>query len=263
MKHCFTAVAFLTFAIIFPGAAIGRAFDESETTGSAQEIKEAQKTAQHFVKRMQQTRDVSVLYREMFLQDFTSHFLSEGEIVPRVVYRRLTRSDRQRLFAAFYNFAYLSAVLVISEHDDLDTVSTADRSTGRFLLPSSISRKLKGFIPGDSELRLTNTRRLRRFLTEFEVVLAEARAHLKRSRIEQSSEFQRQIAVSRDELGNGLNYRVRVYTGGMDVKDCEPLIGFSGARKFYRVELPLLVGMILVRDGDRMKIVRLTFADGD
>jgi len=94
------------------------------------------------------------------------------------------------------------------------------------------------------------------------MAVAEAIRYLKRRDIEQTAQFQRRLKTN-DTFGTGINYRVRVYTGGQNVKDCEPLVEFPESYRFIRVELPLLIGAIFIRDGEQMKIVRLTFVDGD
>jgi len=94
-----------------------------------------------------------------------------------------------------------------------------------------------------------------------EKVLAEARVHLIQQGIEQTPEFQRELDDKVTDTG--IEYRVRAYIGGGNIKDCEPLIGFPANQKFYRVEIPLMMGVILAKVNGQMKIVRLTYVDGD
>jgi hypothetical protein len=133
----------------------------------------------------------------------------------------------------------------------------------RTLLPHSTILKLKRALHlrnGETELKTYEQFRL--FMPAIEKALAEARAYLKRRGLEQTPEFQKHL-ISNERLGTGVNYRVRAYIGGQNIKDCDPLVGFASNQKFFRVELPLLIAAILTKDGEQLKIVRLTFVDGD
>lgn len=233
---------------------------EEEVEADAQEIGMAQETARRFVSRMQHTRDVAALFDELFLPNFISHLVSE-EGLPPILYSRLTNTERQRFFVVQWNLNYLSSIAIISEHDDMGIVTGERKSNSRMLLPYSVALKLRRALKsGGTELK--SYKQFRAFLPAMEKSLAEARFYLKRRGMEQTPGFQKKLNP-RDELGSSIYYRVRVYIGGENVKDCEPLVGFPKSQKFFRVELPLLIGAILVKDGNRMRIVRLTIVDGD
>ena len=235
---------------------------QAEEEGTVREIKEAQEAARRFVVRMQQTRDVGALINELFLPGFVSHFVSE-EGVSHSLYSRLSRSERERLFVVIYNLHYVSAITIMSDYDDMKVVYEEKTLKPRLLLPHSTLLKLRRALRqyfGKTEL--TSYQQIRSLLAAMETAVAEAIRYLKRRDIEQTAEFQRRVTTS-DTLGSGINYRVRVYTGGQNVKDCEPLVGFPENYRFIRVELPILLGAIFIRDGEQMKIVRLTFVDGD
>jgi hypothetical protein len=262
MKHGFTSAVLLVIAILLIGGKTGFGQIENEVSESSPHILRAQKTAQQFVRRIQQTRDVSALFDELFLPEFISHFSSQSEVASPAVYSRLTNTERKRLFAAVYNFAYLSAIAIIGDYDDMDIVFGERSSNPKLLLPNSIILELKRALPPTNAFPIRSYRRMRDYLIKIERALDKAQVHLRSSHFEQTPEFQSKLVVG-DKLGYGINYRVRTYVGGRNIKDCGPLTGFSKNRRFFRVELPLLVGMILVKDGRRMKIVRLTFVDGD
>ena len=254
MKRRLITVAFLIWAATF--FHIGNVLaQEEDVEASPQEIEEAQESAQRFVSRMQQTRDVGALFDELFSADFISHFVSD-DFVPPSLYSRLSHTERQRLFAAIYNLHYLSAVAIMSDHDDMKVVTGERKSNLKILLPHSTLVKIRRAfrLLGGEDNRMTSYRRFR--------ILAEARAYLKEHEIERTAEFQRRLAPG-NGLGTGIDYRVRTYIGGQNIKDCEPMAGFPKNQKFFRVELPLLIAAIFVRDGEQMKIVRLTYADGD
>jgi hypothetical protein len=262
MKRRLMAAALLLCAVVFI-AAVSISAQEREVEASPQEIEAAQAAARRFVNRLMETRDVTALFDELFLQDFISHFTTDYPIPPSL-YARLSQRERRRFFAATYNMHYLSAVVIMSDHSDTDFVYSLGKPGSKMLLPRSTLMKFRRAIKllGDEETPMMSYGRFRVFLTAIEKALTEARAHLKRLEIEKTTEFQRELAP-RNGLGTGVDYRVRAYMGGQNIKDCEPLTGFPENQKFFRVELPLLMGAILVRDGERMKLVRLTFVDGD
>ena len=254
-----TAVLSLWVALF---ASISCCVAQTEEEATVKEIKEAQEAARHFVVRMQQTRDVGALIDDLFLPGFVSHFVSE-EGLSASLYSRLSRSERERLFVVTYNLHYLSAITIMSDYDDMKVIDEEKTLKPRLLLPYSTLLKLRRALRqsfGTTEL--TSHQQIRAFLPAMEMAVAEAIRYLKRRDIEQTSQFQRRLKTN-DPFGTGINYRVRVYTGGQNVKDCEPLVEFPESYRFIRVELPLLIGAIFIRDGEQMKIVRLTFVDGD
>ena len=259
MKLRFMLGTFFTWVMLFIAINPSVAQD-TEVEARPQEIAMALETARHFVSRMQQTRDVAALFDELFLPDFIQHFVSEEGLYPKL-YARLTHTERQRFFIMQWNLNYLSSISIISEHDDMDVVTGEGKPKPKMLLPYSVALKLRRALKS-AGTELKTYRQFRIFLPAMEKALAEARFHLRRRGIEQTPEFQRELDSSED-LGSGINYRVRVYIGGKNVKDCEPLAGYPKDQKFFRIELPLLMGAILVKNGNRMKIVRLTIVDGD
>jgi hypothetical protein len=67
---------FAAALILFATLTGVEAQQESEQPISEQERTDAQRVARQFVRRTQQTRDVNQLIRELFLQNFISHFVS-------------------------------------------------------------------------------------------------------------------------------------------------------------------------------------------
>ena len=235
-------------------AADGESFTE-------QEQREAQQTAQLFVKRMQETRDVAPLIDELFLSDFVSHFVSSDDSVSPVLYARLTGTERLRLFIAQVNLSYLITLDIKSEKKRNYSEGEADRAAFKSILPAAVAERLRTVAWRDGELRFSSYQDFQSRLPELEKLLSEARDYLIKCGIEQTPEFRRTLDDT--VQGTGVNYRVRMYVGGEEIKDCEPLAGFPPTQKFFRVETPLLMGLILVKAGGRMKIVRVTGVDGD
>ena len=227
-----------------------------------QDEREAQNIAQEFVKRFQKTRDVEVLTKDMFLDNFISHFVSGDKTVPLSLYLRLTNNERFRLFVIQSNISYLQAIDVLWRPEKkYESDEENARLAFQSILPNTLAEKIKTIAFRGGRLAFADYRDFRLRLPEIEKVLAEARSHLIKQGIEQTPKFQKELD---DTITNeGINYRVRTYIGGDDIKDCERLVGFPKNQKFYRVETPLFLGVILVKVKNQMKIVRLTVVDGD
>lgn len=256
-------IPLLAVAAILFAPATNSAFRQEEPQPiSAGERLEAQQAAQLFVSRMQQTRDVTALIDELFLPDFIAHFISaDCECIPLSLYSRLSKNERLRWFAALNNYSYLVTLDVLhgptrNPYDDKYLDSFFKR-----ILPDKLAEQLQKLSPQESDFQITDYQAFQALLTPLEKLLAEARAHLIRQGVEQTTEFQKELDDKVTDTG--IDYRVRAYIGGENIKDCEPLIGFPASQKFYRVETPLMMGVILIKDGGRMKIVRLTIVDGD
>lgn len=238
------------------------AWQEEEQPISDREVREAQQAAQRFVRRIQQTRDVAPLIRELFAPDFVSHFVSSDcECMSQELYSRLSKSERIRWFVALNNLSYLVTLDVLHGPSRNPEDKNYRASSFKGILPDKIAEELQKLMVHENDYQVKDYRAFRSLLTRMEKVLAEARAHLVRQGIEQTPEFQRELA---DKVtGTGIDYRVRAYVGGQNIKDSGPLIGFPSRQKFYRVEIPLMMGVILTKVRGRMKIVRLTYVDGD
>jgi hypothetical protein len=229
---------------------------------SPQEKEEVQRAAQLFVRRMQQTRDVAPLINELFAPNFISHFVSgDCECIPPQLYSRLSRTERLRWFVALNNFSYLITLDVLQGPTRNPEDENYLASTFKRILPDKTAEELQNLMPQENDFQIEDYQAFRSLLIHMEEVLAEARAHLIQQGIEQTPEFQRKLD---DKVTDrGIEYRARAYIGGGNIKDCEPLIGFPTNQKFYRVETPLMMGVILTKVNEQMKIVRLTYVDGD
>jgi hypothetical protein len=246
--------------ILFLSASTVAAGDESEKPMSEQERSQAQRTAQRFVRRMQQTRDVNALIPELFLPNFVSHFVSGESDYPEHC-ARFSQSERRRWFVAHYNISYLIALDVLQSSDRNPSDPGYEASIFKSFLPDKLAERLQTIAPHELDVQCKDYPSLRPILVRAERALADARAYLLRKRIEQTPEFQKRLD---DKITNfGIDYRVRAYLGGGNVKDCPMLIGFPPRQKFYRVEIPLFIGVILVKHAKQMKIVTLTYVDGD
>jgi len=211
---------------------------------------------------MHKTRDVAPLIRELFLPNFISHFVAgDCECMSPHFYSRLSKRERIRWFVALNNFSYLITVDVLHGRDLNPSDEGYDASAFKGVLPDKTAENLQRIVPDKIDDQIKDNKVFRSLLSRVEKALAEARLHLIRRGIEQTPEFQRRLddRVTNTDIG----YRVRAYIGGDNIKDCEQLVGFPSKQKFYRVEVPLMMGVILVKHGKRMKIVKLTYVDGD
>lgn len=237
-------------------------FAMDEVPLTEQEKCEAQQAAQHFVKRMQKTRDVSLLFEELFLPDFISHFVSDAdESISASLYSQLTQAERRRLFIVQINGSYLITLDVKSGTTDNYPADKSGKSAFKNILPAAMAERLRNVAWREGELQFSDYQDFQSRLPKIEGVLSEARTYLIKRGIEQTPKFQRSLDDT--ITGEGINYRVRAYVGSDEIQDCEPLGGFPANQKFFRVETPLFLGVILVKDGNRMRIVRLTVVDGD
>lgn len=209
---------------------------------------------------MQQTRDVNPLIRELFLPNFMSHFVS-GEYDEPEFCARLSQSERRRWFVVQNNYSYLITIDILNSSDLNPSDPGYEASIFKSILPDKLAEKLQTPAPQGYDFQCKDYQMFRPILVRTEKALARARAHLIKKRLEQTREFQKRLD---DKVTNfGIDYRVRAYIGGENVKDCPPLVGFPSNQKFYRVEIPLMMGVILVKHGRQMKIVTLTYVDGD
>jgi len=210
---------------------------------------------------MRETRDVALLIDEMLLPDFISHFVSGDGSVSPSVYSHLTKAERLRLFITQTNGSYLKTLDVKSETKRNYSENKSGKFAFKSILPAAMAERLRKVAWRGGEFRFSNYKDFHSRLPKIEQVLSEARDYLSTKGLEQNPKFQRRLDDT--VQGTGINYRVRAYVGGDNIKDCEPLVGFPANQKFYRAETPLFVGVILVKIGDQMKIVRLTQVDGD
>lgn len=233
------------------------------------ERKEAQQTAQRFVKRMQETRDVAALVDELFVRDFTSHLTNGGAVAPEL-YQRLDRAERLQLFSVWYNLSYLNLVdIQMNKFGRERYTDEGEEFRFKSILPVVLAEKLQRILSGaqyyteadGDDRQFLDRGKLLSWLTDLEAALSEARVHLAKQNIEQTTEFQKEL--NDIVLGTGINYPVNAYIGGGSVKDSEPLIGYPADAKFFHIDTPLIIAVILVKEDGKMKIANLTFADGD
>jgi hypothetical protein len=241
IKLCFTGLILVASEVI--GDAQTRRSDTAD-------IKAAQAIAKRFVARIQRTRDVSVLFNELFLADFVAHnIVDDAESPLPSFYSRLTLQERRRSLSAEWNLDYFMAVETLGKYNDIEVASGEKLPNAKLLLPDSTLLKLQSAIRL-SETNETSYSQYVLSLNSFENVLAEVRQIMIKRGIEQTSTFRKELETG-DKFGTGFNYEVRVST------DDRNFSGFPKEQKFFRVQLPILMSAVLVKDHDKMKILCL------
>jgi hypothetical protein len=215
----------------------------------------AQETAQRFVKRIQETRDVSPLIKELFNQNFIRHLGCVDEDFSPSFYPRLSQNERLRLFNMQINTSYLVSIDVIQRADYI--LKNSETSAFMSILPPNMAKKLRKALVGSTDLsQFTSYRDFKRRMPKIEKILFEATKYLQKRGIEQTQEFQKKLDDTIS--GNGLNYKVSVHGEGSGWE----FVGIK-KQKFYQVETPLFFALMFVKDGEQMKVVCIGEADGD
>ncbi|MBC7908930.1 MAG: hypothetical protein H7Y30_00410, partial [Pyrinomonadaceae bacterium] len=231
--------------------------DESNVTATEKE--EIQSFARRFVGRMLETRDVAPLIKEFFLDDFTSFFEHDYfEKVSPQLYSELSEEERERLFIAQNNLCYFITLLVWSEPE---SKRSQELSFAR-ILPDSVAWKLDSSRLVEGVADFFDREDFLKELKQLEEALSEARDTLAKKKLEQTPQFQTSIAPH-EQHDCGIHYRVRGYVLEENIKDKDGTLRFAIGQKIYRIETPIMYGITLIKEGNRLKIVGLDPADGD
>ena len=246
--------ALLMATLAFAGPAAPAKQDESIVT--AQEKKELQDFAKHFVARLMKTRDVRPLIVEFFANDFTAIPKQDYyEKVPPELYKKLSKNERLRLFVAQENLGYIITVEVMTQ---------AQATTGlpfQQILPAALARKLRRSRLVEGAAKFTSRRELLNELTRLEKAILEARPFLKQKNLERSEAFLRRL--DRFERDPNLGYRVRASIIDEDLKREVGFARFAVGQKMFSIDTPILIELIVVKDAGKFKILTLVPADAD
>ena len=254
MKKKVFIVAFLIVALTVGGSTATARQDEATVTD--QEKKELQEFAKRFVARLLKTRDLRPLIAEFFLDDFTSIPKQDYyEKVAPELYAKLGKNERVRLFVAQENLGYMITLEVLTQDN------ATDGPLFQGLLPVSVARKLNRSRLVEGDAKFTTRKELLRELSRLEKAILEARSFLKRKNLEQSEAFLR--SVSNFEKSSYLGYRVRASVIDEDLKREIGLERFAIGQKMFSVDTPILIELIVVKDGGKLRILTLLPADGD
>ena len=229
---------------------------QEQTTVTEQEKKEVQEFARRFVARLLKTRDVRPLIAEFFLNDFTAVPKQDFyEKVSPELYAKLSKNERIRLFAAQENLGYIITLDVMTQNKATDGVPFER------ILPVSIARKLSRSHLVEGNAKFTTRKDLFRELIRLERAILDARPFLKQKNLEQSETFLRKLGTF--ERDPHLGYRVRASVIDEDLKREFGFAKFAAGEKMFSVDTPILIELIVAKDGGKLKVLTLVPADGD
>ena len=248
-------VYFITALLLLAFAGSLSASAQDQTIVTEPEKQEVQAFAKRFVARFLQTRDVRPLLAEYFLDDFTTlHQQDFYEKVAPELYARLSKNERVRLFVAQENLGYLITLDVMTQP------ATAGLPFER-LLPAAIARKLNRERLVEGRAKFTKRSELLRELSRLEQTLLEARPFVKRKNLEQSPAFLKKLSTF--ERDAHLGYRVRGSLIDDDLRRESGFARFATGQKVFSVNTPILIELIVVKDGGRLRILTVVPADGE
>ena len=248
--------ALLLTSLAFGGSAPAAKQDPATVTGP--EKQEVREFAKRFVGRFLKTRDVRPLLAAFFLSDFTS--LSKQDFYEKVspeLYAKLSKSERVRLFVAQENLGYLITLDVMTQTDSQATEGLPFER----LLPAGLARKLNRARLVEGTAKFTNRKELLRELSRVEKAILEARPFLQRKNLEQSPAFLKKLGSF--ERDPHLGYRVRGSLIDEDLRRDPGFARFAAGQKVFSVDTPILIELIIVKDGGKFRILTLVPADGD
>jgi hypothetical protein len=129
------------------------------------------------------------------------------------------------------------------------------------ILPVGVARKLSRSRLVEGNAKFTTRKELFRELTRLERAILEARTFLKQKNLEQSEAFLRKLGTF--ERDPHLGYRVRASVIDEDLKREFGFAKFAAGEKMFSVDTPILIELIVAKDGGRLRILTLVPADGD
>ena len=222
------------------------------------EKQEVQAFAKRFVARFLQTRDLRPLLAEYFLNDFTALLTQDFyEKVAPELYAKLSKTERVRLFVAQENLGYLITLDVMTQPDS----ESINRVPFERLLPAAIARKLNRIRLVEGTAKFTKRRELLQELSRLERALLQARPFVKRKNLEQSPPFLKRVAIF--ERDSHLGYRVRGTLISEELRREPGFARFAIGQKLFSIDTPILIELIVMKDGGRLKILTIVPADDD
>lgn len=239
------------------GSKLVRAPRQDEPVVTENEREQVRKFSKSYVERLLKTRNVAPLLKEFFLSDFTSFSKQDYyEKVSPELYAKLGPKERERLFVAQENLGYIITLDVMTNPNPGDN---SDHPFRR-ILPYRIAKELNRSRLVEGTATFTNRGELLKEVNELEKTLLKASPFLKRRNLEHSSTFLEKIR--RFEQDPALGYRIRASMIDEDLKRESGLARFAG-QKVFSVDTPILIGLIVVSEGVRLRILTMVPADGD
>jgi hypothetical protein len=253
MVHLIAALLMVTLAV----GGTAPATRQEQSTVTDQERQEVQGFAKRFVARFLKTRDVGPLVPEFFWRDFTT--LPKQDFYEKVspeLYAKLSKNERLRLFVAQENLGYIIT---------LDVMATDSKATEGLpfqkILPAGVARRLSASHLVEGTAKFTKRSELLQELNRVEKAILDARPFLKRKNLEQSPAFLKKLSTF--EHDPHLGYRVRSSLIDEDLKRELGFARFAAGQKVFSVDTPILIELIVVKDGGKFRILTLVPADSD
>ena len=253
MVHLITALLLIVLAV---GAAPTAA--QEQMTVTEQERHEVQQFAKRFVAAFMKTRDIRVLLPEFFLRDFTN--LPKQDFYEKVspeLYAQLSKNERVRLFVAQENLGYIITLDVMAAPESKATA----RLPFEQILPAGVAQKLNKSRLVEGTAKFTTRRELLMELSRVEKVMIDARPFLKRKNVEQSPAFLKKLSTF--EHDPHLGYRVRSSVIDEDLKRELGFARFAAGQKVFSVDTPILIELIVLKDGGKFRILTVVPAEVD
>jgi len=254
MVHFITALLMVALAVGGPPATL----QQEQSTVTDQEKQEVQEFAKRFVATFMKTRDVRPLIPEFFLSDFTN--LPKQDFYEKVspeLYAKLSKNERVRLFVDQENLGYIITLDVMAQPESKATEGLPFQK----ILPASVARKLSRSHLVEGAAKFTTRRELVLELSRAETAILDARPFLKRKNLEQSPAFLKKLSTF--ERDPHLGYRVRSSLIDEDLKRELGFARFAAGQKVFSVDTPILIELIVIKDGAKFRILTVVPAESE
>lgn len=236
-----TNLTILFFCLII--IQIGLVSQITGQTKSDADTQLAQKTAKQFVKRMQETRDVTPLIKEMFHPKIIKRFVStDGTMLP-IFLNQLDESQKLKFLKFLINQFYLSSTIIYLSEERRSAFSP------------KFAEKLEKMTNPDV-VKFTTYEDFKLRLPETEKNILEVREYLIKNKVEQSLEFQNKLEIETKD--SNFDYKVKIYNIRDLATEYKEFNKFDKKKKVFSVTTPLYFSLMLVKEGKKMKIVAIS-----
>ena len=162
-----------------------------------------------------------------------------------------------RLFVDQENLGYIITLDVMAEPESKATGGLPFQK----ILPAGVAQRLSKSHLVEGNAKFTTRRELLQELSRVEKAIIEARPFLKRKNLEQSPAFLKKLGTF--EHDPHLGYRVRSSLIDEDLKRELGFARFAAGQKVFSVDTPILIELIVIKEGDKFRILTLVPVEGD
>ncbi len=255
-RNIFTVTLFLMAPFIVTA-------QESLSTSDEKRLKAV---AKDFVTDLMRNHDLRPLLSKWFVPSFEMAAEVDLETEPADLMRRLTPTERRRIFVAFWNSAYAQLVISQSKPKALECYdeSPACEAKRREAMLRVLSAKTVSLM--EEREREGETKPLTRsqLLADTELMESmfdEALPILQQKDLEQTIEFQHWVKLF--EADKHLGYLIKERRADKDFLDSSRRKVIAKGEYVYGVETPLILRFDFVRRGSAFKIYNIDAGDGD